>query len=198
MERYPGRKVFLLSLDGWGIAPPSKGNAVANAKTPVMDTLRENKTRYAELHASGLHVGLPKDVMGNSEVGHLTMGAGRQKLTDLVRIDESIRNQSFSKNTVLQNAFKYAATHSKRVHFLGLVSDGRVHSHIEHLFKFIEAAKDANVDKTYIHFFSDGRDTPPNSGHLYVKKVLDFTKRLCYAELATIIGRYYSMDRDKR
>eukprot|EP01083_Nonionella_stella_P138347 421003_1 len=190
-------KVCLVSIDGWGLAPPSNGNAVTTALTPNMDALAENADQYAQLHASGLHVGLPKGVMGNSEVGHLTMGAGRAKFQDLVRINCSIEDGSFFTNKVLLNAFERARTSSGRLHLLGLVSDGGVHSHIDHLFAFLKAAK-GKVPEAFVHFFADGRDTPPSSAHKYIKQVLDYLDELEFGTLATVIGRYYAMDRDKR
>lgn len=197
-------KVCLISIDGWGLSKNTKGNAILAAKTPHMDELTKQGEQhapghlYAEIDASGLSVGLPRGNMGNSEVGHLTMGAGRVQYQDLVRINQSIEDKTFADNDVLKEAFKHAIDNSGRLHLLGLISDGGVHSHINHLFCFLEAAKQQKVPHVYIHFFADGRDTKPTSGTGYLKQLQEFLQKSQYGKLATITGRYYAMDRDKR
>jgi len=160
-----------------------------------MDKLIEFNSIIAD--ASGLAVGLPEGVMGNSEVGHLTIGAGRQEFQDLVRINKSIKEGKFGKIENLLKAFENAKK-TDRIHFLGLVSDGAVHSHQEHLYKLLEEAKKANIKNAYVHFFADGRDTPPQSSTIYVESLLKVMKELNYGKIATLMGRYYAMDRDKR
>lgn len=160
---------------------------------------------YCPIDASGLSVGLPEGVMGNSEVGHLTMGSGRVSFQDLVRINHSISliekdpksPQAFHNNPTLNQAFEKAKTQG-RVHFLGLVSDGGVHSHNQHLYRFLEAAKQYGVPKSFVHFFADGRDTPPTSGVTYIDQLQQQLQALQYGQLASITGRYFAMDRDKR
>ncbi len=191
------RKVVLIVIDGWGISPEEKGNAIYHAKTPWMDSFQE-KFPFAVLDASGLAVGLPDGLMGNSEVGHLNIGAGRIVYQDLVRINLAIENGSFFKNKVLVQALDNAKNTSGRIHFLGLVSDGGVHSHINHLFALLEAAKARGVSQAFIHAFTDGRDTPPTSATTYIQQLLDHLQKINYGKIATIMGRYYAMDRDKR
>jgi len=199
-------KVTLISIDGWGLTDKTKGNAIYAAKKPVMDQFikdGEDQSKkgqlYCKIDASGLSVGLPKGNMGNSEVGHLTMGAGRVQYQDLVRINQSIEDNTFADNEVLRAAFAHAKEHSNgRLHLLGLVSDGGVHSHINHVFAFLEAAKQEQVPHVYIHFFADGRDTPPDSGTKYIKQLQEFLSKLGHGKIATLVGRYYAMDRDKR
>ncbi|XP_076340567.1 2,3-bisphosphoglycerate-independent phosphoglycerate mutase-like [Tachypleus tridentatus] len=190
--------VCLIVIDGWGISDCSKGNAILNASTPVMDKLAAASDQYCTLDASGLSVGLPAGLMGNSEVGHMNIGAGRVMYQDIVRINMDVDNKKISENKHVIEACNCAKANNGRLHFLGLVSDGGVHSHINHLFALLEAAKLSAVPNTYIQFFSDGRDTSPTSGVIYVQQVLDKIKELQYGSLATIMGRYYAMDRDKR
>ena len=191
-------KVCLISIDGWGIANPSNGNAITLANTPNMTKFSSNKLQYSDICANGLAVGLPDGLMGNSEVGHLTIGAGRIQYQDLVRINLSIENKSFYDNQVLNNALNYAKNNNNKLHLLGLGSDGGVHSHILHLYQFINAAKLAGIQNTYIHFFADGRDTSPTSGVNYISQIQDYCKSINYGEIVTVIGRHYAMDRDKR
>ncbi len=191
------QKVTLIVIDGWGISPQHEGNAILKAHTPWMDFFQE-KFPNAILEASGLAVGLPEGLMGNSEVGHLNLGAGRIVYQDLVRINLAIKEGSFFKNKILLKALENALQKNGRMHFLGLVSDGGVHSHINHLFALLKAAKEFGIPKAFIHAFTDGRDTPPISGTLYIKQLLDHVKKLKYGAIATIMGRYYAMDRDKR
>lgn len=188
--------VCLIVIDGWGISPEQKGNAIMNAKTPVMDKLCSGN--WEQLEAHGLHVGLVEGLMGNSEVGHLNIGAGRVIYQDIIRINMAVANDTLVKNEALINAGKRSINENGRFHLLGLVSDGGVHSHIEHLFGLIKAIKKLGVPKLFIHFFGDGRDTSPTSGVNYLGQLQDFLKQQQYGEVATIIGRYYAMDRDKR
>ncbi|RWS11612.1 2:3-bisphosphoglycerate-independent phosphoglycerate mutase-like protein [Dinothrombium tinctorium] len=192
-------KVCLIVIDGWGISEEKDGNAIANANTPVMDAFAKREGQYLTLDASGLSVGLPEGTMGNSEVGHLTIGSGRAIYTDLVRINFDVQNNTISQNENFVAACNSAKSNSNgRLHLLGLVSDGGVHAHINHLMALIDAAKLNQVPKLFIHFFSDGRDTSPTSGVTYLKQVLDKLKEVNYGSLATIMGRFYVMDRDKR
>ncbi|TFK35833.1 cofactor-independent phosphoglycerate mutase [Crucibulum laeve] len=192
-------KVCLIVHDGWGIAqsPDIDGNAIEAADTTNMDTIAKDHS-YRTLAAHGTAVGLSEGLMGNSEVGHLNIGAGRIVWQDIVRIDVAIKKRQFHKNENIVAAFKHAKETTGRLHLLGLVSDGGVHSHITHLYALLETAKEVGVPHTYVHFFGDGRDTAPRSASKYAKELLDFTKKLEYGELATIVGRYYAMDRDKR
>ncbi|KAF9042510.1 phosphoglycerate mutase [Panaeolus papilionaceus] len=199
MSNTPKNKVCMIIHDGWGIAPKedTKGNAIENAKTPNMDKIAKDNS-FRTLNASGEYVGLRKGLMGNSEVGHLNLGAGRIVWQEIVRIDNAIQKREFHKNDVIMESCKRAKEGNGRLHLLGLISDGGVHSHINHLFALIETAKEQGVPHTYIHFFSDGRDTSPTSGAGYIQNVIDFTKKLQYGEIADVMGRYYAMDRDKR
>jgi len=184
-------------LDGYGLNSNTTGNAIANAKTPVMDKLMAEYP-FVKGNASGLAVGLPDGQMGNSEVGHLNMGAGRIVYQDLTRITKSIEDGSFFKNEALLSACANAREHDSALHMYGLVSDGGVHSHITHIYGLLELAKREKVSKVYLHCYLDGRDTPPSSGADYVKALYDKTKELGIGEIATIGGRYYAMDRDNR
>ena len=184
-------------LDGWGIAPAGAGNAVSLAKTPNLDQLfKENP--HTTLEASGEAVGLPPGQMGNSEVGHLNLGAGRIVYQDLTRINKAIEDGSFLKNGELLEAFKQARESQGSVHLLGLLSDGGVHSEIGHLKALIEMAKNENCGRLYLHMFLDGRDVPPRSGIGYVEEIDRFIKAETCGSIATISGRYYAMDRDHR
>ncbi|KAJ1917846.1 hypothetical protein H4219_002956 [Mycoemilia scoparia] len=193
------KKACLIVIDGWGINadPKCKGDAIRDAPTPVMDTLRE-KHPYRTLAAHGLAVGLPDGLMGNSEVGHLNIGAGRVVYQDIVRIDLALKRNEFGSTENIRKCFDEAKSGNGRLHLCGLVSDGGVHSHIKHLFGLLKAAKEAGVPEAYVHFFADGRDTHPKSTTKYLKELLDELKALDYGSLATICGRYYAMDRDKR
>jgi len=190
-------KACLIVIDGWGLSDEKEGNAVFHAKTPVMDKF-EKEYQFTKLSAHGLSVGLPDGLMGNSEVGHLNLGAGRIVYQDIVRIDQSIKDKSIRKIPALQDAFKRAKEGNKRLHLLGLVSDGGVHSHLDHLYALLEAAKAAEVPHVFIHFFGDGRDTKPKSSVLYAEQLLEFIKKENFGSIATCTGRYYAMDRDKR
>ncbi|KAJ3012280.1 hypothetical protein HKX48_006358 [Thoreauomyces humboldtii] len=199
MSTKPTEQACLIVIDGWGISEEKdpKGDAIRNAKTPVMDGL-EKKYPFTKLGAHGEDVGLPDGLMGNSEVGHLNIGAGRIVYQDIVRINACIKKHKLGEQPNLVKSLKRAKEGNGRLHLLGLVSDGGVHAHIDHLFELLRVAKDYGIPNTYIHFFGDGRDTSPKSADGYMKQLLDFTKELKYGELATVVGRYYAMDRDKR
>ncbi|KAL9110356.1 MAG: hypothetical protein Q9227_005087 [Pyrenula ochraceoflavens] len=205
MPVHVDQKAVLIVIDGWGIpseSSPPNGDAIAAAKTPVMDSFRApgSKTAegYTELEASSLAVGLPEGLMGNSEVGHLNIGAGRVVWQDVVRIDQTIKKGELNKNERILASFKRAREGNGRLHLLGLISDGGVHSHINHLFALLKVAKEVGVPKVFIHFFGDGRDTDPKSAAGYMKQLLQFLKEQNIGEIATVVGRYYIMDRDKR
>lgn len=199
------QKVALICIDGWGI-PSEKsspdGNAILNAETPWMDDFAKDGSKhaqgYTELEASSLAVGLPEGLMGNSEVGHLNIGAGRVVWQDVVRIDQTIKKGEMNKVENVVKSFKRAKEGNGRLHLCGLVSDGGVHSHINHLKELLKVAKEMAVPEVYIHFFGDGRDTDPKSGLGHMKDLLSFTKDLGLGKIATVVGRYYIMDRDKR
>lgn len=190
-------KVLLLILDGWGYRKEKAGNAILSAKTPQWNLLWK-KYPHALLNASGPAVGLPQGFMGNSEVGHLTLGAGRIIDSDLGRVNLAIKNGSFFKNKILIQAFQQAQRNLRKVHLLGLLSDAGVHSHIDHLFALLEMAKRQGVSDVYVHAFLDGRDTPPQSAKRYLQQLLKKMQELGIGRLATMMGRYYAMDRDNR
>ena len=183
--------VTLVILDGWGCAPPGPGNAVELAATPVFDRLW-SEYPHTRLQASGEAVGLPEGQMGNSEVGHLTIGSGRILYQDLQRVNDAIRDGSLFENPVLTSAFERARARGGDVHLLGLVSKGGVHSHLEHLQALLELARRQGMeDRTWIHAFTDGRDVSPTAA------VSDLAE-LPAERIATVVGRYYAMDRDQR
>ncbi len=185
--------VALVVLDGWGLAPPGPGNAVELAETPVFDGLWE-RYPHTTLEASGEAVGLPHGQMGNSEVGHLTIGSGRVVYQDLVRINRAIEDGSFMENEALVAAFRRAKERGGDVHLLGLVSYGGVHSHIDHLRALLDLAWREGMDeRTYVHAFTDGRDVSPTSARKDVGELVEER-----AHIATVVGRYYAMDRDQR
>jgi 2,3-bisphosphoglycerate-independent phosphoglycerate mutase len=190
------KKVILMILDGWGKSPDPKVSAIDNAKTPFIDSLY---TKYpnASLRTDGLHVGLPEGQMGNSEVGHMNLGAGRIVYQDLVKVNLAVKNNTLREEQVLKNAFEYAKTNNKNVHFLGLVSDGGVHSHINHLFGLINAVNDYGLKDVFVHAFTDGRDVDPKSGYGFISDLEEHLNKTT-GKLATVTGRYYAMDRDKR
>lgn len=190
------KKVILTILDGWGISPNKQTSAVEQANTPTMDALYQ-KYPHATLRTDGLHVGLPEGQMGNSEVGHMNLGAGRIVYQDLVKINMAVENDTLKDEPVLQAAFQYAKDNDKAVHFLGLVSDGGVHSHILHIKGLVKAAEEMGVTKKYLHAFTDGRDVDPNSAKGFIAELLPHLEKN-NAKLASLIGRYYAMDRDKR
>ena len=190
------KKVILMILDGWGKSPDPKVSAIDNANVPFINSLY---TKYpsAQLRTDGLNVGLPEGQMGNSEVGHMNLGAGRIVYQDLAKINLAVLNKTFNKEKAIADSFHYAKEYDKEVHFLGLVSDGGVHSHINHLKGLIDAAHDEGLEKVFIHAFTDGRDVDPRSGASFIHEIVDHIKGTS-AKLATVIGRYYAMDRDKR
>lgn len=190
------KKVLLMILDGWGIATNKAVSAIDQANTPFVNSLY-TKYPHSKLQASELAVGLPKGQMGNSEVGHMNIGAGRIVYQDLVRINKAVEEKELDNNPVLLEAFAYAKKNNKNVHFMGLLSDGGVHSHIEHLKGLITIAKNNDIKNLYIHAFTDGRDTDPKGGASYLQDLLDHMKKTT-GQLASIVGRYYAMDRDKR
>lgn len=189
------KKVILMILDGWGITQDPKVSAIAQADTPFIDDLLK-KYPHAKLYTSGENVGLPEGQMGNSEVGHMNLGAGRIVYQDLVKINKAIKDGSFFENQALKEAFEYAKENHKAVHLLGLLSNGGVHSHIDHLKALIDMAKKYNVP-TYIHTFMDGRDVDPHSGVQFLKEIQEYIKDTP-VKIASVIGRYYAMDRDNR
>ncbi|MBT1704195.1 2,3-bisphosphoglycerate-independent phosphoglycerate mutase [Chryseosolibacter indicus] len=190
------KKVLLMILDGWGLATNKKVSAIDQAKTPFVSSLY-GKYANSKLEASGLAVGLPEGQMGNSEVGHMNIGAGRVVYQDLVRINKAIKERELDNNPVLKEAFAYAKANGKNIHFIGLVSDGGVHSHIEHLKGLVSIAKQNDIQNLFIHAFTDGRDTDPKGGFQYLQDLQNHLSKTT-GKIATIIGRYYAMDRDKR
>lgn len=190
------KKLLLIILDGWGIAPPSKGNAISNANTPNLDKLI-SRYPHSKLKASGEAVGLPPGIMGNSEVGHLTIGAGRIIKSDLLKINEVCTRGNIGKEKMVQEAFEFAKKKGKKLHFIGLLSDAGVHSMNKHLYALCDAAHREGLKNVYIHAFSDGRDTNPTTGVNYVAELEKYLEHSS-GQLATLIGRYYGMDRDQR
>ena len=190
------KKVILMILDGWGKSPDPKVSAIDNANVPFINSLY---TKYpsAQLRTDGLNVGLPEGQMGNSEVGHMNLGAGRIVYQDLAKINLAVANKTLAKEQVLIDAFNYAKANDKKVHFLGLVSDGGVHSHTSHLRGLIDASQEYGLDKVFIHAFTDGRDVDPKSGKKYLQDLQDYIAPTP-VKIASVIGRYYAMDRDKR
>ena len=189
------KPTVLLILDGYGINENPEGNAIAMAKTPVMDGLMKDYP-FVKGNASGLAVGLPDGQMGNSEVGHMNMGAGRIVYQELTRITKSIEDGDFFTNEGLMAAIHNCKEKNSALHMYGLVSDGGVHSHITHIYGLLELAKKNGLDKVYVHCFLDGRDTPPESGIDFVQQLEDKMKELGVGQIASISGRYYAMDRD--
>lgn len=190
------KKVILMILDGWGIATDKKVSAIDQAKTPFIDSCFQ-KYSNTTLITYGLDVGLPKGQMGNSEVGHMNLGAGRVVYQNLAKINLAVENGTLGNEEELKKAFEYAKKNNKPVHFIGLVSDGGVHSHISHLKSLVEVANTSQVKNIFVHAFTDGRDCDPQSGKGFIKETLQFCKEN-NAKLASIVGRYYAMDRDKR
>ncbi|MBC7525160.1 MAG: 2,3-bisphosphoglycerate-independent phosphoglycerate mutase [Flavobacterium sp.] len=190
------KKVILMILDGWGKSPDPKVSAIDNANIPFITSLY-SKYANAQLRTDGLNVGLPEGQMGNSEVGHMNLGAGRIVYQDLAKINLAVSEATLKSEKSLIDAFQYAKNNNKSVHFLGLLSDGGVHSHTSHLRSLIDASQEFGLEKVFVHAFTDGRDVDPKSGSLYLEDLYNY----CYdkkVKLASIIGRYYAMDRDKR
>ncbi|UJP66523.1 2,3-bisphosphoglycerate-independent phosphoglycerate mutase [Mongoliitalea daihaiensis] len=190
------KKVILMILDGWGLGTNPSVSAIEKAQTPFMDSLF-NTYPHSKLDASGLAVGLPEGQMGNSEVGHMNIGAGRVVYQDLVKINKAVEEGDLNTHPVLQEAFEYAKKNTKDVHFIGLVSDGGVHAHIKHLKGLCDAAKANGLKEAFIHAFTDGRDTDPKGGLGYIKDLQAHLKG-SIGTIASVVGRYYAMDRDKR
>jgi len=183
-------------LDGWGITQDPKVSAIYNAKTPFINGLYDTYP-HAELRTDGEHVGLPEGQMGNSEVGHMNLGAGRIVYQNLARINKAVKEKTLGKEKVLLDTFKYAKENNKNVHLLGLVSNGGIHAHIDHLKGILDVAKENEVDNVFLHAFTDGRDCDPKSGTYFINEVQEYMKEST-GELATVTGRYYAMDRDNR
>ncbi|MDC6406507.1 MULTISPECIES: 2,3-bisphosphoglycerate-independent phosphoglycerate mutase [Maribacter] len=190
------KKVILMILDGWGKSPDPKVSAVDKANTPFIDSLYKDYPN-ANLLTDGMNVGLPEGQMGNSEVGHMNLGAGRIVYQDLAKINLAVKENSLKDEPALKDAFQYANTNDKPIHFLGLLSDGGVHSHIDHLKGLISAGSESGVKNMFIHAFTDGRDVDPKSGKGFLQDLVSFCSGT-NAQLASIVGRYYAMDRDKR
>ena len=191
------KPVMLMILDGFGEAPKSEGNAVSIANKPNFDRLVKEYP-HSDLQASGMAVGLPEGQMGNSEVGHLNIGAGRIVYQELTRITKSIADKDFFENEALLKAMKNAKENNTSLHLMGLLSNGGVHSHIDHLRGLLEFAKKEGLQKVYVHAFMDGRDVPPSSGAEFIKETEAMMKEVGVGEIATVSGRYYAMDRDNR
>lgn len=191
------KKALLMILDGWGIGNHGKGDVIFNTPTPYMDYLNENYP-HSQLLACGENVGLPDGQMGNSEVGHLNIGAGRIVYQDLVKINRACKDGSILKNPEIISAYEYAKLNGKSVHLMGLTSDGGVHSSLYHLFTLIDISKTYGIKNTFVHCFMDGRDTDPKSGKGFIQEVTDRCAQVPGASIASIIGRFYAMDRDKR
>ena len=190
------KRALLMILDGWGLGDQKKDDVIFNTPTPYWDYLM-NTYPHSQLQASGENVGLPDGQMGNSEVGHLNIGAGRVVYQDLVKINRACADNSILKNPEIVAAFSYAKENGKNVHFMGLTSNGGVHSSLVHLFKLCDIAKEYNIDNTFIHCFMDGRDTDPKSGKGFIEELSAHCEKSA-GKIASIIGRYYAMDRDKR
>src|ERR1051325_986990 len=190
-----GRPLVLTILDGWGYSPATEGNAIAAARKPTYDTLLRDYPNTL-VHTSGPFVGLPDGQMGNSEVGHLNIGAGRVIFMDVTRIDRMIESGDFFSNRVLLDTMHHARQH--RLHLMGLCSDGGVHSLLTHLYALLKLARQEGVQHVFIHCFMDGRDTPPESGAGFIEALQREIRRIGVGRIASVSGRYYAMDRDKR
>src|SRR6266542_1424727 len=191
------KPLVLIILDGWGYAPPSKSNAISLARTPTYDKLLRDYPNTL-VHTSGRYVGLPSGQMGNSEVGHLNIGAGRIVYMDITRLDLMIENGELFKHPALLDAMQEAQKNGRRLHFLGLLSDGGLHSHQNHLYALLQMAKLHGVQRAFVHAFLDGRDTPPDSCAGYLEKLQQKMREFGLGKLATVGGRYYGMDRDEK
>src|SRR5580704_5859130 len=189
------KPIVLTVLDGWGFRAETKGNAIALARKPNYDRLLRDFPNTL-IHTSGPYVGLPEGQMGNSEVGHLNIGAGRIVQMDITRVDQLISTGEFFRQPLFLDAMERARGH--QLHLIGLLSDGGVHSHIQHLFELLRMARENKVTRVYIHCFMDGRDTPPNSGIDFIRQLEQKMREYSAGQIATVIGRYYAMDRDNR
>ena len=190
------KKALLMILDGWGIGKHGAGDVIYNTPTPYLDYLTA-VSAHSQLQASGEDVGLPDGQMGNSEVGHLNIGAGRIVYQDLVKINRACKDGSIMQNPGIVSAYTYAKEQGKKLHLMGLTSNGGVHSSLDHLYKLIEIAKEYGLKETYVHCFMDGRDTDPKSGVGFIRDLGEHC-RANGASIASIVGRFYAMDRDKR
>ena len=190
------KRVLLMILDGWGVGKHDHSDAIGSTPTPNITELASNNPR-ALLYTSGENVGLPDGQMGNSEVGHLNIGAGRVVYQDLVKINRACADNSIMKNPEIVSAFSYAKEHGKNIHFMGLTSNGGVHSSFDHLFKLCDISKEYGIDNTFIHCFMDGRDTDPKSGKGFIEQLTAHCAQSA-GKIASIVGRFYAMDRDKR
>ena len=190
------KKALLMILDGWGIGDQGKDDVIFNTPTPYWDSLLAAYP-HSELQASGENVGLPDGQMGNSEVGHLNIGAGRIVYQDLVKINRACADGSILKNKEIVSAFSYAKENGKNIHFMGLTSNGGVHSSFDHLFKLCDISKEYGIENTFIHCFMDGRDTDPKSGKGFIEQLTAHCEKSA-GKIASIVGRFYAMDRDKR
>src|SRR5690349_3362381 len=191
------RPLVLAILDGWGYAPPSKANAIALAHKPTYDRLLREYPNTL-IHTSGRYVGLPEGQMGNSEVGHLNIGAGRVVYMDITKIDLMIENGEFFSNAALVDAMTAARRGERRLHLFGLLSDGGVHSHQNHLYALLRMAKQNGVERVFVHCFMDGRDTLPTNGAGYIEQLQQKMREFGTGKIASVEGRYYAMDRDRR
>src|SRR5512147_1001573 len=191
------KPLVLIILDGWGYAPPSNSNAISLSRKPTYDKLLAQFPNTL-IHTSGRFVGLPTGQMGNSEVGHLNIGAGRIVYMDITRIDLMIEKGDFFVHPVLFDAMKTAKTGGRRLHFCGLLSDGGVHSHQNHLYALLKMAKQNGCDRVFVHAFMDGRDTLPTSGAGYIEQLQQKVREYGVGKVASVSGRYYAMDRDKK
>src|SRR5450432_31236 len=191
------KSAILIIMDGWGLGKIQSADAIQHAKTPFVSSLYA-KYPNSTLVSCGEAVGLPDGQMGNSEVGHLNIGAGRIVYQELQRINVAIRDGSFAKNPVLLQSIRKAKTENKKLHLMGLVSDGGVHSHINHLKTIVDCCKSESVSQVFIHAFTDGRDADPKSGLGFIKNLQDHLDNTGIGKIATVSGRYYAMDRDKR
>lgn len=197
MDKIEKKQIALIVLDGWGYREDVNDNAILMAKKPVFDDLW-NKYSHTKLSASGLAVGLPEGQMGNSEVGHMTIGAGRVLDQDFIRINKAILNGDFDNINVFSKLFDHTKKYNSVLHIVGLVSPGGVHSHISHLFAFLKLAKKNGIKNIAVHVITDGRDTPPQAGADYIKELEDFIDEVGVGEIASVSGRLYAMDRDNR
>ncbi len=191
------KQIALIVLDGWGYREDTKDNAIAQAKKPVFDEIW-NKYSHTTLNTSGVSIGLPEGQIGDSEIGHMTIGAGRILDEDLVRINKVIKPGHFEDNLAMDTLFDHVKENNSTLHVIGLLSPGGVHSHMSHLFAFLETAKEYGLTKIAIHVITDGRDTPPHAGAGYIKQLEDFIKEIGVGEIASVSGRLYAMDRDLR
>jgi 2,3-bisphosphoglycerate-independent phosphoglycerate mutase len=189
-----GKKTALIILDGWGHGDKTKSDTIYHSNTPFIDSLYD-KYPNCELKTFGKHVGLPEGQMGNSEVGHLNIGAGRIVYQDLAKINIACKDNSIAEKEQLQKTFSYTKSHNKALHLIGLVSNGGIHSHQKHLYKLCELARNVGVEKVFVHAFTDGRDCDPKSGLGFIQEL---EQNLHGAQIASVCGRYYAMDRDKR